>query len=137
MGLTHLDAGVVIGLLNHDDPHHSNSREVLAEALHFGDRLEASASVYAECLVTPLRSGTKGAEVVTNFFARYPIRIIDIDQDIAFEAARLRSVHTSLRLPDAFVLATAIVRQANRLATTDGRWSSQVTKAVPLRIDIL
>jgi predicted nucleic acid-binding protein len=37
--------------------------------------------------------------------------------------AALRAAHgTSLRLPDALVVATAIVRSADRILTTDAGW---------------
>ena len=137
MGLIHLDSGVVIGFLNPDDPHHGRSRDVMAEALHLGDRIEASASVYAESLVAPFRSGGRSVEVVVDFFARFPVAILPVDHDIAAEAARLRAFHSSLRLPDALVLATAVRRRADRLVTTDGRWPSELKRSVEVGVVIL
>jgi predicted nucleic acid-binding protein len=37
-------------------------------------------------------------------------------------AAHIRAKHTSVRLPDALVLATAAQAPADRLITTDRRW---------------
>jgi predicted nucleic acid-binding protein len=48
--------------------------------------------------------------------------IVGLDAEIATAAARLRARHRSLRLPDALVIATASVRRADRLVTTDRRW---------------
>ena len=134
MGLIHLDAGVIIGFLNRHDVHHEASRTVISEAMNHGDRLEASVTVYAECHVGPMRSGSEAVRLVEEFFEQLPISIVVMSRDIAFEAARLRAVNSSLRLPDALVIATAVDRQADRLVTTDGRWPSKVTKKSSLKI---
>jgi len=55
MALTHLDAGVVIGLLDANDAHHAAARSALDNAVRNRDRLAMSASAYAEVLVTPDR----------------------------------------------------------------------------------
>ncbi len=51
-----------------------------------------------------------------------PVR--PIDEDVAVEAARLRSSRTVLRLPDALVLATAKVDLVEEVLTCDRRWAS-------------
>jgi hypothetical protein len=50
MGLTHLDAGVIIGFLDGNDAHHHAARGVLVDALRAGDRLAMASSALAECL---------------------------------------------------------------------------------------
>ena len=37
MGLTHLDAGVLIGFLNSEDAHHRSAAKALVDALHAGE----------------------------------------------------------------------------------------------------
>jgi predicted nucleic acid-binding protein len=120
MGLTHLDAGVVIGLLDAADPHHASATRALAEAVRTGDRLAMAASAFAECLVGPSRRSRRAAATVDDLFARLPIEIVDLD--IARMAAHIRAKHTSVRLPDALVIATAAQAPADRLITTDRRW---------------
>jgi predicted nucleic acid-binding protein len=122
MGLTHLDAGVVIGLLDAADTHHASATRALAEAVRTGDRLAMAASAFAECLVGPSRRSRRAAATVDDLFARLPIEIIDLDADIARLAADIRAKHTSVRLPDALVIATAAQAPADRLITTDRRW---------------
>jgi predicted nucleic acid-binding protein len=122
MGLIHLDAGVVIGLLDASDAHHESATRALAEALRSRDRLAMSASAFAECLVGPSRLGRRGVDTVDELFVRLPIDIVDLDAPIARMAASIRAKHTSVRLPDALVIATAAHAAADRLITTDQRW---------------
>lgn len=134
MGLIHLDAGVVIGFLDGDDAHHPAARLVLAEALRDGDQVAMAASAFAECLVGPSHRGDAAVQVVRDLFERLPISIVALDQDTAVVAARLRSAHRSLRLPDALVIATAMRREADQLITTDRRWPT--ARALRLKIAI-
>ena len=124
MGLTHLDAGVVIGLLDAGDAHHESATAALDEARRSGDRLAMAASAFAECLVGPARRGEEAVAVVHELFARLPISVVDLTPDVALVAAEMRARHRSLRLPDALVLATATNAGADRLITTDRRWPS-------------
>ena len=134
MALIHLDAGVIIGLLDRDDTHHLAARAVLAEALSQGDRLAMAASAFAECLVGPSRRGEDAVRVVRELFDRMPISVIALDTETAVLAARLRSTHRALRLPDALVIATAVQAQADQLITTDRRWPT--ARALKLKTTI-
>ena len=122
MGLIHLDAGVIIGFLDASDAHHQKSRDALAGALQNGDHLALAASALAECSVGPARRGEPALRAVRNLVDRLPISIIPLDVEIATTAARLRAAHRALRLPDAFVIATAIEQAADHLITTDRKW---------------
>ena len=122
MGLIHLDAGVVIGLLDSDDAHHESAHAALARIVRTGDRLAMAASAFAECLVGPQRRGRRAVAVVDDLVDRLPIEIVDLDRGIARTAASLRARHTQLRLPDALVIATAIEHSADELLTTDRKW---------------
>jgi predicted nucleic acid-binding protein len=124
MGLIHLDAGVVIGLLDADDAHHTTATAALARAQDAGDRLAMAASAFAECLVGPARRGVRAMDIVEGLFQRLPIAIVALDHDIARAAAMLRARHKTLRLPDALVVATAAQRAADALITSDRNWPS-------------
>ena len=137
MGLIHLDAGVVIGLLDANDAHHQAATEALADALRAGDRLAMAASAFAECLVGPSRRGGKAVTVLRDLFARLPIDVVDLDADTAQAAASLRARHRSLRLPDALVLATAAQCNADQLITTDHRWPTARKLGLALTITVL
>jgi predicted nucleic acid-binding protein len=123
MALTVLDAGVLIAVLNADDVHHDRARVALAGLRDRGDRLVVPASAYAEILVAPLRQGRAQGDAVDGFIEALPASVEPATRAIARRAAELRARHgTRLRLPDALVVAAAIVLGAARVATTDARW---------------
>ena len=122
MGLIHLDAGVVIGLLDADDAHHESANAALVRVMRTSDRVAMAASTFAECLVGPHRRGPRAVAIVEDLVERLPIEIVDLDREVARTAASLRARHTRLRLPDALVLATAIEKSAAELLTTDRKW---------------
>ena len=134
MGLIHLNAGVLIGALDADDAHHEAATASLARARVAGDRLEISASVAAEILVAPARHSARSADVVESFLDRVAIATVPVDRSIARSAAELRARHSSLRLPDALVIATAVARSAGQLITTDHRWPTRLGLNDPLEI---
>lgn len=123
MGLTILDAGVIIGVLDAEDVHHQGSRAALAAALERGDALAVPASAYAECLVGPSRRGPAAVKAVEAFLSDLPADVEPITRPVASRAAALRARHgRRLRLPDALVVATAMHLRADRIVTTDPRW---------------
>ena len=134
MGLIHLDAGVLIGALDADDAHHEAATATLARARVAGDRLEISASVAAEILVAPARHSARSADVVEEFLDRTAIVTVAVDRSVARRAAELQARHSTLRLPDALVIMTAISRSAGQLITTDRRWPTRLGLTDPLEI---
>ena len=135
MALVHIDAGVVIGLLDARDAHHDAARVALEGVLGAGDRIELAASAFAECLVGAARRGADAVDTVRALVERVPIAIVPLDEEIAVAAAVLHAAHPKLRLPDALVVATAAERSAGQLITTDCKWPS--TRALKLGADIV
>lgn len=125
MGLTVLDAGVIIGFLDGNDAHHAKARASLAHALEHDERLVMPASAYAEALVGPSRAGPRAVAIVEALMARLPLEVAPLTQPIATEAALVRSKHRSIKLSDALVIATAAVLDADLLVTTDRRWPTR------------
>lgn len=125
MGLTVLDAGVLIGFLDSDDVHHVKAHGVLRDALERGDRLVLPASAYAESLVGPSRRGTEAVQTVRTVLDRIPIDVEPLGEGIAVRAAALRARHRTLKLSDALVIATAGALDADFLITTDRRWPAR------------
>jgi predicted nucleic acid-binding protein len=120
MGVAVLDAGVLIGFLDADDPHHAAARAALAQARAAGDLVRIPASALAESLVGPARQGADAVARVQAFVQRLPLDVVPLDGEIALAAAQLRARHGGrLKLPDALVVATAQVVAADRLVTTD------------------
>lgn len=125
MGLTVLDAGVIIGFLDANDSHHATAHAALTDARARNDRLVVPASAFAEVLVGPSRTGVDAVASVRDLVERVPILIAPLDAEIAIAAAALRARHRSLKLPDALVIATAGHLDADHLVTTDRGWPSR------------
>ena len=127
MGLTVLDAGVVIAALDADDAHHAAAVNALREARTQGDRLVVLASAYAEALVGPSRRGADAVATLDAFLDALPASVEPASREVARGAASLRAVHgRGLRLPDALVLATATVLGADLVLTTDTGWPAAI-----------
>lgn len=132
MGLTILDAGVVIGALDASDQHHTAAVDAIRAAQARGDRLGVPASAYAEALVHPLRRSSRDGDTVDAFLDSLPATVHATDRSIGRLAAQLRADHGNrLRLPDALVLATAISLSADVVVTTDRGWPAE---AVPVTV---
>lgn len=121
MALVVLDASVVIAFLDPDDALHAAAVEALTEHQH--DELVIPLTVYAEILVAPYRRGAEAVAEVEGFLADFAVHVEEMSPSIARAAAQLRSESRSLRLPDAFVLATADQLEAERLLTGDESWT--------------
>ena len=132
MGVTVLDAGVIIGLLDRDDAHHAAALAAVRAARDDANLLVLPASAYAEVLVAPYRRDPDAVATVDNLLDELPVRVIPIDRRIANRAARVRAEHGTLRLPDALVIGTAAELAADRLITTDRGWPS-----IDLAIEII
>ncbi len=127
MALTVVDASIVIAVLESTDTHHATAAEALRVARSAnGARLVLPATAYAEVLVYPERAGAEVAATVRAFCSQEFV-IEPISTSIAETAARLRARHSSLRLPDALVIATAECLNADVLLTADARWKSYVS----------
>ncbi len=122
MGLTVLDAGVVIAGLDAGDSHHEAAIDALLEGRERGDALVLPASAYAEILVRPAQRGPKVVARADAGLDAMAISIASADREVARAAAMLRARYAALRLPDALVIATAIQLDADFLLTTDLRW---------------
>lgn len=129
MGLTVLDAGIVIAVLDAQDLHHDRALRALNEARDRGDELVLAVSAYAECLVSPSRAGPAAISIVDQFLDAVPVRVEPVSRAIGATAAALRARHgPGLRLPDALVVATAVVLGAARILTTDALWPEQAVR---------
>jgi predicted nucleic acid-binding protein len=123
VGLTVLDASILIAVLDADDAHHGAARAGLAARLEQGDSFVVPVTAYAEALVGALAQGEQAVQTVDAFIDALPARIEPATELIGREAARLRATYgTRLKLPDAFVIATGIQLAADRVLTADGGW---------------
>ncbi len=113
-----LDASVVIAYLQATEVVSPVARIVIDDFVG-GDRNPAvlSTSAAAEILVRPHRLGT-AREVAFEIMDLPGVQLRPVDLLVAAEAARIRA-ESSLRLPDAIVLATAVLTTATCLVTND------------------
>jgi len=121
VALVVLDASAIIAFLDPEDALHDVAVDALGEHQH--DELLVPLTVYAEILVAPYRRGAEAVAVVEAFVRDFAIRIDSMTPAIARAAAQLRSQFRSLRLPDAFVLATADELAADVVLTGDESWA--------------
>lgn len=123
MGLTVVDAGIIIGVLDAADVHHQAAVEALSAVVDEGDRIAVPSSAYAEVLVGPARRGPSARHAVDDFLADLAAEVEPITRQAAARAAELRAAHGKrLKLPDALVVALAMHLGADRVLTTDRRW---------------
>jgi predicted nucleic acid-binding protein len=121
VALTVLDASVLIALLDPADPHNPGARAALDA--HADDDLRIPAHTLAEALVHPVRAGKE--REARRLIASLEITVDSVDDAVGGAAARLRARHgSSLRMPDALVLAYAQVCKATRVLTADERWTA-------------
>jgi len=126
MGLTVLDAGVLIGFLDNGDLHHNAAVREFESARYRGDKIAIPASALAEAMVAPARKGEPALEALREFIERLPVGVAQLDAEVAIIAAQIRALHgPRLKLPDALVVATAINIEAEVLVTTDRGWPSK------------
>ena len=127
MGLTVLDAGVLIGYLEPADARHAAAREAFHEASRQRDDLVVPASALAEVLAGAWREGPAAVDHVSHVLDRLRVDVIALRSSTASEAGRLRARYgRALKLPDALVVATAVDLHSDRLVTTDRRWPESV-----------
>jgi predicted nucleic acid-binding protein len=122
MGLTVIDAGVLIGFFDESDAHHDASARELESARRSGE-IVIPASALAESMVAPARNGDAALDAVREFIERLPIGVVQLDAEVAIIAAQIRAEFGQrLKLPDALVIATAVKEEADTLVTTDRGW---------------
>lgn len=119
MGLTVLDASVLIGLLDRTDALHARASAGFRK--YAGDDVVVPASAYSESMVAPARGGRDLVEAVDGFLDTSPIRVVPVDRAIGLRAAAIRAEHR-LGLPDALVIATGESLDADVVLTADERW---------------
>ena len=118
----------------------SPAAHVVVDGLIATGRCDAivSAATVAELLVQPIRRGRAVAAATIGFLdSLEELQIRSTDFLVAAEAARIRA-ETSIPLPDAIVIATAVLTSSQVLVTNDRRLAEAARQAVPqLRVIVL
>jgi len=116
---------VVLAYLTGSEPTSPLAEQVLDAFVATGRNPTAVSTVTVlEALVRPFRAGPTAvatAEGFLNYFG--DIALVEVDYDVAREAARIRAV-VGIRTPDALIVATAIVRGTDIIVTNDRSWTA-------------
>lgn len=134
-----LDTSVVIAYLTGGERVSPLAEQVFDAFLASGRNVGAISSVTAgEVLVRPFRFGAAAVATAEGFLAHFAdMRLVPVDYPIVREAARTRAA-TGLAMPDAIVIASALVSGFDVLVTNDGRWRSPLEAVAPeLRLCVL
>jgi toxin FitB len=113
VGALILDASVLIGLLDREDPHHNRAVDEVEAANGAERELMAPASASSEALVAFARVDRLAD--ASEAIGAMGLTVAPLSARIAQDAAMLRASQSSLRLPDAIVLATANVLEGELL----------------------
>lgn len=90
-----------------------------------------SAISVAELLVRPFGRGPGTVATIEGFLRHFgDVRVAEVTYDIAREGARLRAA-TGLAMPDALIIATAVVERIDRIVTNDVAWRGRLTDHLP------
>ncbi|MGH2988380.1 MAG: type II toxin-antitoxin system VapC family toxin [Solirubrobacterales bacterium] len=129
-----LDSTAVAGFLDRRDALHETAA-ALIKALLPTQSLFVSVVTYAEVL-TGGGLGHHPPRAVRGFFEDVISEILPVDPGIAERAAELRVRRRSLRMPDAFILATSELHpDVESVVTGDAEWTR--LRNLDLRIELL
>lgn len=120
MGTVILDSCVMLGMMDPTDALHEASARAVRDR-HREDFV-VPASVFAEVLVAATREGAKVVRAYEEMIDDIAREVRPIDRETAKAAAAIRAKHKAIRLPDALVLATGHMLDAEVL-TAYQKWS--------------
>lgn len=112
---------------------HPVARHVFDRIADPEDRLAGylSTVTVAEMLVRPIQAGDHRLTLVTTFLYQFPnLSVIDADRHVAQVAAEIRA-RVRLALPDALLIATALLAGCEAIVTNDERWARRVGPLYP------
>jgi predicted nucleic acid-binding protein len=124
-----LDSSVLIALLDQNDANRPAARAGVEKSQKDHD-LVLSAVAFSESLVAHYRrSRRQGRQAEAMLMALG--QVVDVNQDIASQAAQLRAKR-QIKLPDALILASAMVLSAKEILTVDKQWQGVDSRVVYL-----
>jgi predicted nucleic acid-binding protein len=112
---------------------HPLARHLFARVASDADPLAAYISVVSvtEMLIRPIRAGSQDLMLVSGFFRAFPnLHVVDVNLDIAIEAATLRAI-SRLALPDSLLVGTALLSGCEAIVTNDEKWSRRLSPLFP------
>lgn len=132
MGVTVLDSSVLIAIVDASDVHHGSAREIVKAGRAAGDQFVVPVAAYAEYMVRPFQTDPNGIAFRDGLIDAIPARVEPATREVGRRAAEIRARHgRRVPLPDALIIATAVVLGADRIVTADAGWPRQ---AVPVTV---
>ena len=129
-----LDSTVIVGFLDADDALHEVTVAKFKEIVG-SHRLVASVISYAE-VMTGVSLGRHSQKNVDGFFDALVKDLLPVDRPVAARAATLRGKRTSLKMPDALILATADLHtEIGKVLCADAEWLK--VKGLTCKVDLL
>lgn len=123
-----IDSSVVLAYLAGAEAGSARAEE-LFDAFVATGRNPASLSMVTvgEILVRPFRRGPTAVATAEAFLQHFAdIRLVPVTYDVAREGARLRA-STDLPMPDALIIASALIVGADALVTNDRSWRPRLS----------
>ncbi len=124
-----LDSSALIAYHTTQEPTHLLVKHLLARVEEENDSLHAFYSVLsaAELLVRPLRAGLSESAFMHTFLTDFPnLHLLPVDLTVATQAATIRAT-TGLKLPDAFIVASALLAGCEVVVSNDERWKKRLS----------
>jgi predicted nucleic acid-binding protein len=132
MGLTVLDTSVLIAIVDATDAHHRSARQIVEAGRAAGDQFVVPVVAYAEYMVRPFRDDPKAISFRDGLIDAIPARVEPASREVGRRAAEIRARHgRRVPMPDALIIATAVVLGADRIVTADAGWPRQ---AIPITL---
>ena len=115
-----LDTSVLIYYLEEIEPYYLLSEEIFNEINDNRIKGFLSAISVTEFVAKPLADGkVSEVERFRQFLSSLSIQVLAVTYEIAERAGRLRSQYSSIRTPDALIVATALESGCNIFVTND------------------
>ena len=122
-----IDSSVVLAYLAGGEPMSEDAEQLFDRFVSTG-RNVASLSVVTvgEILVRPFRQGHAAVAIAEGFLRHFAeMRLVDVTYDVAREGSRIRAA-TGLSMPDALIVASARIVEADMLVTGDRSWAQRL-----------
>lgn len=129
----YVDSSTCIAYHSRTELVHSVARHLFERIADGADPLIGYLSVVsvAEMLVRPIRSGGRDLTMVHAFVQDFPnLEVLQVDLSVALQAANIRAL-TSIAMPDALLIGTALLSGCEAIISNDQRWTRRLAPLFP------
>lgn len=131
--LVALDSNIFIAFFSKDDEFYQSALDIVNQIYDGQTKAVCSSIVFGEILYTATRE--ESIRQVDQFFGQLQgCSVMPADKQVCMQAALLRLTHSSLKLPDAIHLATALVAKASLFITADKQLAAMASKEIKTKL---